>query len=81
MHFLSGRDVHLIGNRVLEADVVRERLGNNSGTAEPHSSGRLGPDKLGPRGVRRAGQRLARQPVKESLVVRCVRVPHLEVNR
>src|SRR5580704_6967740 len=57
-------------------------LGWERGRLEPDASlVDAGPDKLGPPGVRRMRQRHACHPVKEALVVRCVRVPHLEVNR
>src|ERR1700722_3466504 len=78
---LARRDVDLGGERMLEPDVIGERLGHDACPPEPGAPGYMGADQFRPGGVRRNGDWLAGQPPDEPLVVRGVGVAGLQMDR
>lgn len=77
---LPSRDVDTGGDGVLEPYEVRKRFGDDAGPPELNTPRGVRADELVPGRIYRLRKRLTRSPVQKSLVVRRVRVAHLQVH-
>ncbi len=77
---LPGRDAHRGRHLILEPDERRQRFRDDAGAAEPNSPRCVGAHDGRPLRIRLLWEELPRVPVEEPLVVRRVRVAHLQVH-